>query len=257
MRVEPTPFTGLSAEGVTKTYRRGARPALAGVDLAITPDTALGIVGESGSGKSTLARTLAGLEEPTSGRVLLDGAPVSALLSTRGGRTSFRRTVQYIAQDTSSSFDPRRTLRDSVRLPLVKLLGATSAAADERVDEVLTSLEIDPALADRLPRKVSGGQRQRFAIARALVVGPRVLICDEVVSALDVSVQGAVLNHLREFCRSTRCALVFVSHGLPATAFVSTSLAVVHRGEIVEHGAVDDVVERPQHEYSKTLLAAA
>lgn len=250
------PFTELAAEAVTKSYRRGAAPAVAGVDLRIGPETALGIVGESGSGKSTLARMLAGLEVPTSGHVVLDGQPVAQLLSTRTGRTAFRRAVQYIAQDTSSSFDPRRTLRDSVRLPLVRLLGLDRRAADRRVDEVLGSLEVDPAIADRLPPGVSGGQRQRFAIARALVVGPRVLICDEVVSALDVSVQGSVLNHLKAHCALTGCGLVFVSHGLPATAFVADTLAVVHRGAVVEQGTVDDVVERPQHEYTRHLLRA-
>ncbi|MEW1957733.1 ATP-binding cassette domain-containing protein [Kineococcus sp. NPDC059986] len=254
--VQSSPFTELSAERVTKSYRRGAPTAVAGIDLRIRPDTALGIVGESGSGKSTLSRMLAGLEPPSSGRVLLDGQPVAHLLSTRTGRTAFRRTVQYVAQDTSSSFDPRRSLRDSVRQPLERLHGLGRAAADRRVDEVLTSLEVDPALADRRPRQVSGGQRQRFAIARALVVEPRVLVCDEVVSALDVSVQGSVLNHLKDYCRSAGCGLVFVSHGLPATAFVATTLAVVHRGEVVEEGPVEDVVTAPRHEYTRHLLLA-
>ena len=252
----PAQLTQLAADKVVKTYRRGAAPAVAGIDLEIGPDTALGIVGESGSGKSTLARMLAGLETPTSGRVVLDGEPVQNLLRSRTGRNDFRRAVQYIAQDTSSSFDPRRTLRDSVRLPLLRLLGLQKAAADARVDEVLSSLEIAPHLADRLPRSVSGGQRQRFAIARALVVGPRVLICDEVVSALDVSVQGAVLNHLRRHTVATGCGLVFVSHGLPATAFISSHLLVVKSGQVVEQGTVDQIVDDPQHQYTRTLLAA-
>ncbi|GAA0306327.1 ATP-binding cassette domain-containing protein [Kineococcus aurantiacus] len=252
----PATLTQLAADQVVKTYRRGAAPAVAGIDLEIGPDTALGIVGESGSGKSTLARMLAGLETPTSGRVLLDGEPVVNLLRSRTGRSDLRRAVQYVAQDTSSSFDPRRTLRDSVRLPLLRLLRLDRAAADARVDEVLTSLEIAPALADRLPRNVSGGQRQRFAIARALVVSPRVLICDEVVSALDVSVQGAVLNHLRRHTVATGCGLVFVSHGLPATAFISSHLLVVQGGRAVEHGTVEEVVGSPRHDYTRTLLAA-
>ncbi|PRY11198.1 ABC transporter ATP-binding protein [Kineococcus rhizosphaerae] len=252
----PASLTQLIADQVVKVYRRGAAPAVAGIDLEIGPDTALGIVGESGSGKSTLARMLAGLEAPTGGRVLLDGEPLTGLLASRTGRRDVRRAIQYIAQDTSSSFDPRRTLRDSVRLPLLRLLGLDRAAADARVDEVLTSLEIAPHLADRLPRNVSGGQRQRFAIARALVVGPRVLICDEVVSALDVSVQGAVLNHLRRHAVATGCGLVFVSHGLPATAFISSHLLVMKAGQVVEHGTVDQVVDSPRHEYTRTLLAA-
>jgi peptide/nickel transport system ATP-binding protein len=250
----PAQLTQLAADGVVKTFRRGAAPAVAGIDLEIGPDTALGIVGESGSGKSTLARMLAGLETPTSGRVVLDGEPVDGLLRSRTGRSDFRRAVQYIAQDTSSSFDPRRTLRDSVRL--LRLLGLGQKAADDRVDEVLASLEVAPHLADRLPRNVSGGQRQRFAIARALVVTPRVLICDEVVSALDVSVQGAVLNHLRRHTVATGCGLVFVSHGLPATAFISSHLLVMKAGHVLEHGTVDQVVQNPQHDYTKTLLAA-
>jgi len=251
-------FTSLRAEKVVREFgpRRRRHRALDGIDLELVPGSSLGIVGESGSGKSTLSRLLVGLDEPTDGAVLLDGRKVRDWLATPASRVQFRRTVQYIAQDTTSSFDPHRTLRDSVRTPLRTLHGMSGSAADDVVDETVAAMGLDVALADRMPHQVSGGQRQRFAIARSFAVRPRVVLCDEIVSALDVSVQGSILNLVKDYCRSTSAALVFVSHGLPATAFVADDLVVMKDGRIVESGTAADVVERPQHEYTRSLLAA-
>lgn len=228
--------------------------ALDGVDFTAEPGRRIGVIGESGSGKSTLVRMLLGLDTPTTGTARFRGADISTM--KRADVLRYRREVQLVAQDTSSSFDPLRSLRSSVRRPAIDLLGLPKAKADEAVDRVLTSLTIDPRLAERRPGAVSGGQRQRFAIARALIVEPQILVCDESVSALDVSVQGSVLNEIKRYCEDSGAGLVFVSHGVPATAFISTELAVMHRGRIVDRGTTDDLVLRSQHPYTRTLLDA-
>jgi ABC-type glutathione transport system ATPase component len=248
----------LAAEEVTKAFGSHAtrHVAVDSVSLCFDTTSAIGIVGESGSGKSTLARMLVGLEAPSGGRITLEDRDISSLTQTAVGRRDFRRTVQFVAQDSTSSFDPRLSLRSTLRHPARRLCGLDKAAADERIDDTLSMLGLAPALADRRPHEISGGQRQRFALARALVVRPRILICDEVVSALDVSVQGSVLNFLKRYCRTNDAGLVFVSHGLPATAFVARELVVMYQGRIVEHGSTDDTVNRPTHPYTRRLLAA-
>jgi peptide/nickel transport system ATP-binding protein len=247
----------VSVEGATKVFgSRRSNRLVAVDDVSLTVDTTslLGIIGESGSGKTTLARLLVGLEPVTAGVVTFNGRPISEL-SKRGWR-EFRKAVQMVAQDTSSSFDPRRTLRDAVRVPVQRLCGLDLKEADERVDRTLELLNLPPALAGRRPAEVSGGQRQRFALARALVVEPRVLVCDEVVSALDVSVQGSILNLLKRYCRENRAGLAFVSHGLAATAFIADDLAVMHRGRVVERGNTSGLLEVPAHPYTASLLRA-
>lgn len=228
--------------------------AVDGVSLLVDSSSRLGVVGESGSGKSTLVRMLMGLEFATSGSIEYLGRDLRTM--SRGDMRRFRTDVQLVAQDTSSSFDPRRTLRDGVRRPLLELMEMSTADADQRVDETLRSLSIDPALADRRPHQVSGGQRQRFSIARALVVAPKLIVCDEAVSALDVSVQGSVLNLLKEHCENNNAGLVFVSHGLPATAFVCDSLIVMYQGKVVEEGPVESVLFHSEHPYSQSLVDA-
>ncbi|OLT37484.1 peptide ABC transporter ATP-binding protein [Rhodococcus sp. CUA-806] len=228
--------------------------AVEDVSLLVDSTSRLGIVGESGSGKSTLVRMLMGLESASSGSVTYRGREMASL--KRGDLREFRRNVQLVAQDTSSSFDPRRTLRDGIRRPLLELLEMSTRDADEKVNEMLASLSIDPMLADRKPHQVSGGQRQRFSIARALVIGPKLIVCDEAVSALDVSVQGAVLNLLKEHCEKSDAGLVFVSHGLPATAFICDELIVMYQGRIVEQGSVQQVIFASEHPYTRRLVGA-
>ncbi|GAA1855142.1 ABC transporter ATP-binding protein [Pseudonocardia ailaonensis] len=231
-----------------------AHTAVDGVDLLVDSGRRIGIVGESGSGKSTVVRMMVGLDAPTSGSVTFDGNPV-ATMPTAALR-NFRRQVQLVAQDTSSSFDPRRTLRDAIRKPCHNLLGLDTASADAAIDATLAALSLDPALASRKPHQVSGGQRQRFSIARALVVRPRIIVCDEAVSALDVSVQGSVLNLLKEHCEAHDAGLVFVSHGLPATAFIADELIVMYQGKIVEHGPTGQVLFASRHPYTRSLVDA-
>jgi ABC-type glutathione transport system ATPase component len=243
---------------VTKIYGAHSHrhAAVDAVSLRFDNSSRIGIVGESGSGKSTLARMIVGLEKPTTGKITMEDQDVLLLSRTTASRREFRRTMQFVAQDSTSSFDPRLTLRTSLRQPARLLCELDRRRADDRVDETLSTLGLDPALAGRRPHEVSGGQRQRFALARALVVQPRLLVCDEVVSALDVSVQGAALNLLKSYCNRNAAGLVFVSHGLPATAFVCSELVVMYRGEIVEKGPTSETIEHPKHPYTQRLLAA-
>jgi peptide/nickel transport system ATP-binding protein len=248
----------LYAIDVVKEYglRSSRHQALKGVSLSITEGQRIGVVGESGSGKSTISRILVGLETATSGVVEYQGRDVPGLLGSRPDRVSFRTDVQYIGQDTSSSFDPRRKLIESVTAPLGYLRGIHGDEARDIALETIKRMELNPGLADRYPGQVSGGQRQRFALARGLVVEPKILLCDEVVSALDVSVQGAILNLLKRYCLDTGAGMLFVSHGLPATAFVTEEIVVMNQGEIVERGSSKDVLTAPKDEYTATLVAA-
>jgi ABC-type glutathione transport system ATPase component len=250
--------TVLSLDGVMKQYgpRSARHTAVQEISLSIDNATTVGVVGESGSGKSTLARMLVGLETPTSGTVRFGDVPVPRLLATKAGRMQFRRAVQFVGQDTTSSFDPRHTLLSAVISPAMRLCGLSRGEAVARAEETFALLELPDGVGGRYPGDISGGQRQRVSLARALVVRPRILLCDEVVSALDVSVQGAILNLIKEYCAVNGAGLVFVSHGLPATAFVARDLLVMYHGEVVEYGSTDDVVERPQHPYTRQLLAA-
>jgi len=248
----------IQLEGVTREFgsRRARHVAVEPLDLRFATEHRIGVVGESGSGKSTLARILIGLDRPTAGTVWFEGDPLDKLLRDAQGRIRFRRAVQFVAQDTTSSFDPLRTLLDSLVQPLRQLQDLTTEEATATALETITELGLPEELAHRRPAQVSGGQRQRFALARCLVVRPRLLICDEVVSALDVSVQGAILNLLKRYCAEQDAGLLFVSHGLPATAFIADELMVMHHGAVVERGSTARVLAAPDHSYTRGLLAA-
>ncbi|MFB7234166.1 ABC transporter ATP-binding protein [Streptomyces sp. NPDC056269] len=247
----------LAAEGVRKTYRSGRRrfTALDDVSLTLAAGETLGIVGESGSGKSTLARVLAHAHPADTGRVLLDGRDV-----TRPGRAELhavRRRVQMVFQDPYASLNPRMTVGEIVAEPLRAFGIGTPADRPARVAELLRLVGLDPAAADRHPRSFSGGQRQRIGIARALAPQPAVLICDEPVSALDVSVQAQIVGLLTDLQRDLGLALVFIAHDLAVVRQVSHRIAVMHGGRIVETGGADELCERPRDPYTRALLAAA
>ncbi|MFI9123716.1 ABC transporter ATP-binding protein [Streptomyces bikiniensis] len=248
----------LAAEGLRKTYRgRGRRTftALDGVSLTLAAGETLGIVGESGSGKSTLARVLAHAHPSDGGRILLDGKDV-----TRPGRAELhavRRRVQMVFQDPYASLNPRMTVGEIVAEPLRAFGTVAPAERAGRVAELLRLVGLDPAAADRHPRSFSGGQRQRVGIARALAPEPSVLICDEPVSALDVSVQAQIVGLLTDLQRDLGLALVFIAHDLAVVRQVSHRIAVMHEGRIVETGAADELCERPRDPYTRALLAAA
>jgi peptide/nickel transport system ATP-binding protein len=228
------------------------RHALRGVSLAVTPGERIGIVGESGSGKTTLARILVGLDQPTSGDVRFEGQSIVGRRERE--LRSLRAGVQMVFQDPMSSLDPRLSVGAVVAEPLVGLKIPGDHAA--RVVELLEAVGLPPGSARRYPHQFSGGQRQRIAIARALAPNPRVLVADEPVSALDVSVRAQVLNLVLDLADELHLTVVFVSHDLSVVRFLCDRVAVLYQGEMVELGATADVYERPQHDYTRTLLAA-
>lgn len=251
----------ISARQVVRRYRRPRRSltrpgpvveALRGVDLDIAYGQRLGIVGESGSGKSTLIRLLAGLDRPTSGSIRFAGRDITRLPDR--SLKFLRRDLQMVFQDPMSSLDPRMTVRDIISEPLVAL-GHHNAKA--RVAELLDAVGLPAAAANRYPHQFSGGQRQRISIARALSPHPKVLVADEPVSALDVSVRAQILNLLMDLADDFALTLVFVSHDLSVVRHLCDTVVVMHNGEIVERGPTEAVYERPTHPYTQALLAAA
>ena len=228
--------------------------ALDGVSFTLLPGKNLGVVGESGSGKSTLARLVMALERPTSGTVLLDGQDLNAL--PPAALRSARAQLQMVFQDPYGSLDPRRKVLQTVAEPLAVLHGATRAEQRERAGEVLAAVGLRSSDLDKYPHEFSGGQRQRIAIARALITRPKLIVADEPVSALDVSVQAQVLNLMQDLQDSFGVTYLFISHDLAVVDLVCDDLIVLHQGRIVEQGSPDQLLRDPQHPYTRRLLAA-
>ncbi|ATY14764.1 ABC transporter ATP-binding protein [Amycolatopsis sp. AA4] len=223
--------------------RRGLT-AVDGVSLTVPAGKVVGLVGESGSGKSTLARAAVGLSPVSAGRVLLGGVDVRKLPR--------RRPLQMVFQDPYSSLDPRMTIGESIAEAMPR---GTNRSAE--VARLLELVNLDPERAAHLPGQLSGGQRQRVALARALAGRPEALIADEITSALDVSVQGAVLNLVREVQRQLGLSMLFISHNLAVIRYLSDFVAVMYLGRIVEAGPAQQVLTDPQHPYTRDLLDAA
>ncbi|MCB0895206.1 MAG: ABC transporter ATP-binding protein [Nocardioidaceae bacterium] len=233
----------LRFEGVTVRY--GATTAVDDVSLVVPPGSVVGLVGESGSGKSTLARAAVGLAPVCAGLITVGGAPVPS----RG-----RRPLQMVFQDPYSSLDPRMSIGESVAEAMPR--GAGRAERRAEVARLLELVHLDPTRAAARPAELSGGQRQRVALARALAGRPQVVIADEITSALDVSIQGAVLNLVRELQRELGLSILFISHNLAVVRYVATHVAVMRDGRIVEEGPTDRVLAAPDHDYTRELLAA-
>jgi oligopeptide/dipeptide ABC transporter ATP-binding protein len=228
--------------------------AVDGVDLEVMEEEAFGIVGESGSGKSTIGRLIARLTDPTAGRIRLGGEDWLAL-SGRALRAR-RRQVQMVFQNPFASLDPRWTVRSIIAEPLVAHRTVPRAGISERVAQLMQAVGLSPELAERYPHQFSGGQRQRIGIARALALEPRLLIADEPVSALDVSVQAQVLNLLRRLQREHRLAVLLISHDLSVVSYLCRRVAVVYLGRIVELGPTRALFAEPLHPYTRALIAA-
>ena len=253
----------LKVEDLTRQYRLPrehlfAPPAvvqaLQGVSFELHAGRSLGVVGESGSGKSTLARLVMALEAPTSGQVWFDGRDLHALAPAELRRA--REGFQMVFQDPYGSLDPRRKVGQTVVEPLVALHGASRAEQRERAEEALHAVGLRSADLDKYPHEFSGGQRQRIAIARALITRPRLIVADEPVSALDVSVQAQVLNLMQDLQDRFGVTYLFISHDLAVVDLVCDEVIVLQHGRIVEQGDPDRLFRDPQHPYTRRLLEA-
>jgi peptide/nickel transport system ATP-binding protein len=253
----------LAVESLAKTYAlpRGgwftSAPqlhALTGVSFTLQAGHSLGVVGESGSGKSTLARLVMALERPTAGCVTLQGQDLHRL--NAAGLRGARRQFQMVFQDPYGSLDPRRTVLQTVAEPLAVLLGAGPAEQRERAAEVLDAVGLRASDSARYPHEFSGGQRQRIAIARALVTRPALIVADEPVSALDVSVQAQVLNLMQDLQQRYGMAYLFIGHDLAVVDRVCDEVLVLQHGRVVEQGPPERLFSDPQHACTRALLAA-
>ncbi|MFN8557859.1 MAG: dipeptide ABC transporter ATP-binding protein [Dehalococcoidia bacterium] len=226
--------------------------AVDGVSFEVYPGETFGLVGESGCGKSTLAQTIVRLYDPTDGSIVFDGQDISTL---RAGRLRpIRRHIQMIFQDPYSSLDPRMTVGGIIEEPM-RNFGVPNRR--ERTRELLTQVGLNAYFVNRYPHEFSGGQRQRIGIARAIGVNPKLVVCDEPVSALDVSIQAQVLNLLRDLQREFGLTYLFIAHNLAVVAHISDRIGVMYLGKMVEIGPTDRIIGEPRHPYTKALLSAA
>jgi ABC-type glutathione transport system ATPase component len=265
----------LEIRNLTKVFPHGESPfggkprgevrAVDGVALDIHAGETLGLVGESGSGKSTLGRLILRLIEPTAGDVRFEGRDL--LAASRGEMRGLRRDLQIIFQDPFASLDPRFRVEDIVAEPLIihrdscgdrrpRLSGRAKLDARQRVAELLRAVGLDESARTRYPHEFSGGQRQRIGIARALALRPKFIVCDEPVSALDVSVGAQIVNLLAQLQRDFGLTYLFISHSMPVVRYLSTRIAVMYRGKIVEVGDTEQITARPGHAYTRSLLEA-
>jgi peptide/nickel transport system ATP-binding protein len=241
---------------------RGEVRAVDDVSLDINAGETLGLVGESGSGKSTLGRLILRLIEPTSGSIQFGGRDL--LKASAGEMRTLRRDLQIIFQDPFASLDPRYRVEDIIAEPLYIHRGDSSVGASgakktnvrSRVAELLRAVGLDESARTRYPHEFSGGQRQRIGIARALALRPKFIVCDEPVSALDVSVGAQIVNLLAQLQRDFGLTYLFISHSMPVVRYLSTRIAVMYRGKLVEVGNTEQIAERPAHPYTRNLLGA-
>lgn len=228
--------------------------AIDGMDFDVRPGETFGVIGESGSGKTTLGRALVSLIAPSQGQILHDGTDPASL-----GRSQFRkhrRDYQIIFQDANAALNPRMTILDSVVEPLEVMGEGDDASRRRRAREALERVGLSPDTGSRYPHQLSGGQKQRVTIARVLTLRPKVIVCDEVVAALDVSIRGDVLNLFTDLQREYGLTYVFITHDISVVSHISDRIAVTYLGKLMELGPTEDVIERPLHPYTRALLSA-
>ena len=247
----------LDVKDLVATYRRShtGHPAVDRVSFTIGAGECVALVGQSGSGKTTIGRCVAGLHVPASGTILFDGAQVAGAAKKRPLET--RRRIQIIFQNPFESLNPRHRVGSSIARPLRGLMGLSQREADAEVTSLLERVRLPKYLSQRFPAELSGGERQRVAIARALAAKPDLLVCDEITSALDVSVQAAVLELLKELQRDLSLSMLFITHNLGVVAAIGDSVLVMDQGSLCETGPVDEVLSAPTNDYTRRLIAAA
>ncbi|MBV8673214.1 MAG: ABC transporter ATP-binding protein [Acidobacteriaceae bacterium] len=243
----------LEACALSKRYDSGAL-AVDNVSFSIERGETLGLVGESGSGKSTIARMVLGLIEPTSGSVVFDGQRITGVPQRR--LRSTRRRMQVVFQDPFAALNPRMRVRDIVAEPLVIHRACPRSDLTSRISELLRAVGLDNSMLARYPHEFSGGQRQRINIARALALKPEMIVLDEPVSALDVSVGAQIINLLRDLQRDFSLTYLFISHSMPLVRYLATNIAVLCRGRLVESGPSLEICDAPREAYTRALLAA-
>ncbi|HWJ84415.1 MAG TPA: ATP-binding cassette domain-containing protein [Cellulomonas sp.] len=250
-------MTSIDVQGVSKTYRvrgAGSIDALSDVSFTLSSGQTIGMVGQSGSGKSTVAKILTQMERPTSGQVLLDGEPIP----TRGAALrAYRQRLRMVFQDPFASLNPYHSIRHHVERPLVLSGVVPRDEVDAEVLRLLDRVQLDAAVVDRRPHELSGGQRQRVAIARALAPRPALLVADEPVSMLDVSLRMGVLSLLSDIQAADGLGVLYITHDLATARYFSDEIIVLNQGRVVEHGSADDVILRPQHPYTRELREAS
>lgn len=230
--------------------------AVNGVSFEINAGETYGLVGESGSGKTTIGRSIIRLYEPTAGKIIFNYSNISGELSKKT-RRMLRKNMQMIFQDPMSSLNPRKKIGDIIGEGLdIHGLCATTKERNERVSEILRKVGLSPAHAERYPHQFSGGQRQRVGIARALIMKPKLIIADECISALDVSIQAQVVNLMKDIQAETQCAYLFIAHDLSMVKYISDRIGVLHLGYLVETGTTHEIFSNPVHPYTKALLSA-
>ena len=244
----------LSVESLTKVFTRKGQPPFTAVDhisFEVQPGQCVGIIGESGSGKSTAANMIARLIDPTEGQVMLDGQDITRMKG-KALRAAYRK-MQMVFQTPAESFDPRRTLGDGIGESL-RNFGHSRTEANRRVALLLEQCGLTADFAGRYPHQVSGGQCQRAAIARAIAIGPKLLICDEATSALDVTIQAEILALLTELRRELGLSILFICHDIALVQQFCDGVLVMYRGGIVEEGTPDEVIRNPRNDYTKRLI---
>ncbi|WP_284990426.1 ABC transporter ATP-binding protein [Arthrobacter sp. efr-133-TYG-120] len=248
----------LEVDGLAVEYpgqgRKPAFRALEDISFSLRPGETLGLVGESGSGKTTIGRSILGLVKPTAGRITFDGKDITQACRTE--RRALSRDIQVVFQDPYTSLNPSMTVEDILAEPLT-ILGTSKKDAIQKIRGLLDSVHLPSDAGSRLPREFSGGQRQRIAIARAIAVEPRLIVCDEPVSALDLTTQARVLDLLVEIQESTGVSYLFVSHDLSLIRHISHNVIVLYKGRIVEHGRAEQVTSEPVHPYTRKLFMSA